>query len=60
MRVLTCNICNIRLTKANVVLHPGLVLHYVEGALGNNVKWFKNWHETMLNHRNVCTKRCHE
>jgi hypothetical protein len=28
MKVLTCNICNIRLTKANAILHPRLVLHY--------------------------------
>jgi hypothetical protein len=38
MRVLACNICNIRLTKTNVVLHPRLVLHHVEDKLGNNVK----------------------
>jgi hypothetical protein len=24
--------------KANAVLHPGLVLHYVEDGLGNSVK----------------------
>jgi hypothetical protein len=34
MRVLACNICNICPTKANAVLHPRLVLHYVEGGLG--------------------------
>ncbi len=38
MRVLACNIRNIRLTKANAVLHQGLVLHHVEDGLGNNVK----------------------
>jgi hypothetical protein len=38
MRVLACNIHNIRLTKANVVLHPRLVLHRVEDGLGNSVK----------------------
>jgi len=38
MRVLACNICNMRLTKTNVVLHPRLVLHHVEDKLGNNVK----------------------
>jgi hypothetical protein len=56
MRVLAYNICNIRLTKAYVVSHPRLVLHHVEDGLGNNVKRFKDWHETMLNHINVCTK----
>jgi hypothetical protein len=60
MRILACNIRNIRLTKANVVLHPGLVLHYVENGLGNSVKRLKDWHETMFNHTNVRTKRCHE
>jgi len=60
MRVLACNIRNIVLTKANVVLHLGLVLHCVEDGLGNNVKWFKDWHETMFNHTNVCIKGCHE
>jgi hypothetical protein len=28
--------------------------------LGNSVKRFKDWHETMLNHRNVRTKWCDE
>jgi hypothetical protein len=60
MRVLTCNICNIRLTKANANLHPRLVLHNVEDGLGNSVKRLKDWHETMFNHTNVRTKQCHE
>jgi hypothetical protein len=60
MRVLACNIRNIRLTKANPVLHLGLVLHHVEDGLGNSVKRLKDWHETMHNHTNVCIKRCHE
>jgi hypothetical protein len=60
MRVLACNIHNIHLTKANVVLHLGLVLHCIEDGLGNNVKQLKNWHETMLNHTNVHIKQCHE
>jgi len=60
MRVLACNIRNIRITKANAISHPRLVLHRVENGMGNNVKQFKDWHETMLNHTNVCTKRCHE
>ncbi len=60
MRVLACNICKIRFTKANVVLHPRLVLHRVEDGLGNSVKRLKDWHEIMFNHTNVCTKRCHE
>ncbi len=60
MRVLPCNIHNICLTKANVVSHPRLVLHHVEDGLGNNVKRLKDWHETMPNHTNVNTKRCHE
>jgi hypothetical protein len=56
MRILACNICNRNLTKANVILHPRLVLHRVEDGLGNNVKQFKNWHETLLNHTNLRTK----
>ncbi len=60
MKVLACNIYNIRLTKANVVSHPGLVLHRVEDGLGNSVKQLKDCHETMLNHTNVRTKQCHE
>jgi hypothetical protein len=55
MRVLACNIHNIRFTKANVILHQGLVLHHVEDGLGN-IKHLKDWHETMFNHTNVCTK----
>jgi hypothetical protein len=60
MRILACNICNIHLTKANAISHPGLVLHCVEDGLGNSVKQLKDWYETMLNHTNVRTKRCHE
>jgi hypothetical protein len=60
MRVLACNIRNIHLTKANVISHRGLVLCCIEDGLGNNVKRFKDWHETMLNHTNVCTKQYHE
>ncbi len=59
-KVLACNIRNIPLTKANVVLHPWLVLHHVENGLGNSVKQRKDWHETMLNHTNVHIKQCHE
>jgi hypothetical protein len=60
MRVLGCNIRNIHLTKANAILHLGLVLHRVEDGLGNSVKQFKDWHETMFNQTDVRTKRCHE
>jgi hypothetical protein len=60
MRLLVCNIRNIRLTKAKAISHPKLVLHCVEDGLGNSVKRFKDWHEIMLNHINVRTKRCHE
>jgi hypothetical protein len=56
LRVLACNIHNIHPIKANAILHPGLVLHFVEDGLGNSVKRFKNWHETMFNHTNVRTK----
>jgi hypothetical protein len=48
IRVLACNIRNIRLTKANVISHPGLMLHRVEDGVGNNVKQLKDWHEIML------------
>jgi hypothetical protein len=60
IRALACNIRNIRLTKANAVSHLGLVLHRLKDGLGNSVKRFKDWHETMFNHTNVCTKQCHE
>ncbi len=56
MKVLACNIHNICLTKSHAILHSRLMLHRVEDGLGNNVKWLKDWHETMLNHTNVCTK----
>jgi hypothetical protein len=38
MRVLTCNFRNIRLTKANAISHPRLMLCRVEDGLGNSVK----------------------
>jgi hypothetical protein len=56
MRVLACNIRNIRLTKANAISHPRLVLRRVGDGLGNSVKQLKDWHETMLNHINVRIK----
>jgi len=56
MRVLACNIHNIHLTKANVILHPRLMLHRIKNGLGNSVKRLKDWHETMFNHTNVRTK----
>ncbi len=55
-KVLAYNIRNIHLTKANDVSHLGLVLHYVEDGLENNVKRLKDWHETMPNHTNVRTE----
>jgi hypothetical protein len=42
MRILACNIRNIRFTKENAVSHPRLVLHYLENGLGNSVKWLKD------------------
>jgi hypothetical protein len=33
MRVLTCNICNICLTKVNAISHLGLVLYRIENGL---------------------------
>jgi hypothetical protein len=42
MRILACNICNIHLTKANVILHLRLTLHYIKDGLGNIVKQFKD------------------
>jgi hypothetical protein len=42
MKVLACNIHNICLTKANAILHPGLVLHCLEDGFGNNVKRLKD------------------
>jgi hypothetical protein len=56
MNVLACNICNIRLTKANAISHPRLVLHHVEDGLGNSVKQLKDWHEIIFNHINVHIK----
>jgi hypothetical protein len=60
MRILAYSIHNIRLTKANAISHPRLVLHCVEDGLGNSVKRPKDWHETMLNHTNVRIKQCYE
>jgi hypothetical protein len=42
MIILAYNIRNICLTKANVVLHPRLVLHRIEDGLGNSVKPLKD------------------
>ncbi len=42
MRILACNIHNICLTKANAILHLGLVLHRIENGLENIIKRFKD------------------
>jgi len=42
MRILACNIRNMHLTKANVVSHPRLLLHWIEDGLGNSVKRLKD------------------
>jgi hypothetical protein len=57
MRILASNIWNIHLTKANESLHPRLVFQCVEDNLGNSIKWLKDWHETILEHKNAYNKR---
>jgi hypothetical protein len=41
-------------------MHYDMVFHYVNDGLGNLVHWMKDWHETMLEHGNICKKRVHE
>jgi hypothetical protein len=39
--IMACNIHNICFTKANAIIHPGLVLHFIEDGLGNNANGSK-------------------
>ncbi len=48
------------LSKVNEVMHPDMVFHCFNYGLGNLVHWLKDWHETMLEHGNICKKRAHE
>jgi len=60
LRVIAADVWGIRLSKANKIMHPDMVFHYVNDGLGNLVQWMKDWHETMLEHGNIRKKKAHE
>jgi hypothetical protein len=60
LRVIAIDVQGIRLSKVNEVMHLGMVFHYVNDGLGNSVHQMKDWHETMLEHGNICKKRARE
>jgi hypothetical protein len=60
LRVIATDVRGIRLSKVNEVMHPNMVFHCVNDGLGNSVHRMKDWHETMLEHENICKKRVHE
>ncbi len=60
LRVIATDVRGIRLSKGNEVMHLGMVFHCVNDGLGNSVHRMKDWHETMLEHGNICKKRAHE
>jgi len=55
--VIATNVRGICLSKVNVVMHPNMVFHCVNYGFGNLVHQMKDWHETMLEHGNICKKR---
>jgi hypothetical protein len=58
--VIAIDVRNIRLSKANEVMHPDIIFHCVNDGLDNLVDQMKDWHETMLKHENIYKKRVHE
>jgi hypothetical protein len=40
-------------------MHLGMVSHCINDGLGNLVHQMKDWHETMLEHGNICKKKVH-
>jgi hypothetical protein len=47
-------------SKVNEVMYPDMVFHCVNDGLGNSVHRMKDWHETILEHGNICKKKAHE
>ncbi len=60
LRVIATDVQGIRLSKVNEVMRPNMVFHYVNDGLGNFVHQMKDWHETMLEHGNICKKKACE
>jgi hypothetical protein len=58
--VIATNAQGVHLSKANEVMHLGMVFHCVNDGLGNSVHQMKDWHETMLEHGSIRNKRVHE
>ncbi len=60
LHVIATDVRGIHLSKVNEVMHPGMVFHCVNDGLDNSVHRMKDWHETMLEHGNICKKRDRE
>jgi hypothetical protein len=60
LRVIATDIRSIHLSNANEVMHLDMVFHCVNDGLGNSMHQMKDWHETMLEHANICKKKVHE
>jgi len=58
--VIATNVQGIYLSKVNEVMHLRMVFHCINGGLGNLVHQMKDWHETMLEHGNICKKKARE
>jgi histidinol dehydrogenase len=60
LHVIATDVRSIHLSKVNEVMHLSMVFHCVNDELGNSMHRMKDWHETMLEHRNIRKKRAHE
>jgi hypothetical protein len=58
--VIATYVWGICLSKVNEVMHPDMVFHCVNDGLGNSMHQMKDWHETMLEHGNICKKKARE
>jgi hypothetical protein len=60
LHVITTDVQSIRLSNANEVMHLNMVFLSVNDGLNNLMHQMQDWHETMLEHGNICKKRVHE
>jgi hypothetical protein len=60
LRVVASNVWSIFFSKANKILHQGMVFHQVNDGLGNSVNRMKDWHEMIRGHANTHKKKVHE
>jgi hypothetical protein len=60
LHVITSNVRSICLSKVNEIMHLSMVFHHVNDGPSNLMHWMKDWHETIIEHVNICRKKVHK